>query len=129
MSSESEHEAGPPRKIGIKDKMMADPGFPITVLSTFVNITLANMLVYGFSGNIRLGMLAGLITIPFSTITNMLDTERDYKIWKEAERIRSRGLPDILLMKKPKYDWDYYEPLRKEIDRFYGNTDGTDQAS
>lgn len=50
-----------------------------------------------------------------------MDTERDYQIWKETEGMRARGLPEILMPKKPKYDWNYYEPLRKEIERFYNN--------
>lgn len=33
--------------------------------------------------------------------------------------MRARGLPEILIPKKPKYDWNYYEPLRKEIEDYY----------
>ncbi|EJW75528.1 hypothetical protein WUBG_13563, partial [Wuchereria bancrofti] len=101
------------------EKLQADPGFPVTVLSTAVNFTLSSVFFYGVTGNPRTGMLAGLISIPFCIITNILDTEKDYKIWKEAEGIRARGLPEILISRRPKYDWDYYEPLRKEIERFY----------
>lgn len=32
--------------------------------------------------------------------------------------MRARGLPEILFPKKAKYDWGYYEPLRKEIERY-----------
>ncbi|VDK79145.1 unnamed protein product [Litomosoides sigmodontis] len=111
----------PPRKIGLKEKLLADPGFPVTIVSSMVNFTLSSLFVYGITGNPRVGMLAGLVSIPLCLIANVVDTEKDYQIWKEAEGMRARGLPEILIKKKPKYDWNYYEPLRKEIERFYNN--------
>ncbi|VDK74895.1 unnamed protein product [Onchocerca ochengi] len=124
-----EKEVQPIRKIGLKEKIQADPGFPTTVISTIVSFTLSNLFFYGITGNPRAGMLAGLISIPLCVITNILDTEQDYKIWKETEGMRARGLPEILISKKPKYDWDYYEPLRKEIERFYSNDAETKQEA
>ncbi|KAK6113023.1 putative integral membrane protein [Brugia pahangi] len=132
MSTEDESikEVQPLRKIGLKEKLQADPGFPLTVVSTAVNFTLSSVFFYGVTGNPRASMLAGLISIPFCIITNILDTEKDYKIWKEAEGIRARGLPEILISRRPKYDWDYYEPLRKEIERFYNyDTENKQEAS
>ncbi|EFO24932.1 hypothetical protein LOAG_03553 [Loa loa] len=132
MSAEDEpiKEVEIPRKVGMKEKLQADPGFPVSVVSTVVGFTLSNVFFYGITGNPRAGMLAGLISIPFCIITNILDTEQDYKIWKETEGMRARGLPEILIPKKAKYDWDYYEPMRKEIERFYNyNVENKQEAS
>ncbi|VDM96886.1 unnamed protein product [Thelazia callipaeda] len=107
------------RKIGLKEKVKADPGFLMTMMSTFVNFTLASMFLYGTTGNPRLGVLAGVLSVPFSAVTNILFTENDYKAWKETKQMRARGVPEIIIPKKVKYDWEYYEPLREEIERFY----------
>uniref|UniRef100_A0A915PX91 Uncharacterized protein n=1 Tax=Setaria digitata TaxID=48799 RepID=A0A915PX91_9BILA len=119
--SESNSEVHIPHKIGLKDKIEADPGFPTTIISTVVSFTLSNLFFYGVTGNPRIGMLAGLISIPFCAITNILDTEQDYKAWKETEGMRARGVPEILISKKVKYDWEYYEPLRKKIEQYYNH--------
>ncbi|CAG9536038.1 unnamed protein product [Cercopithifilaria johnstoni] len=130
MSAENDGKNQSPRKIGLKDKLRADPGFPVTVVSTMISFTLSNSFVYGITGNPRAGLLAGLIIIPFCLITNVLDTERDYQIWKETEHMRARGLPSILFPKKAKYDWSHYEPLRKEIEQFYNrDTENKQEAS
>uniref|UniRef100_A0A0R3S2P9 PrgI family protein n=1 Tax=Elaeophora elaphi TaxID=1147741 RepID=A0A0R3S2P9_9BILA len=102
-----------------QEKLQADPGFPVTVVSTIINFTLSSLFFCGVTGNPRAGMFAGLLSIPFCLITNILDTERDYQLWKEMEGMRARGIPEILFPKKVKYDWSYYEPLRKEIEQYY----------
>lgn len=81
-----------------------------------------------FSVYIQACRFAGLITIPFCIITNIVDTERDYCNWKETRALRERGAPDLMFSKKVRYDWEYYEPLRNAIDQYYGYDFGADDS-